>query len=129
MDQPSSAAYKPGSCNIGPEEIRRRYRIGFVGLGVTLLMALIIIYLDLPQYTRWFLFGPIFYGVSGFIQAQHKFCYVYGFQGIFSLTGRKKFSRSKEGIDIIKDRRTAMKLLFVITIISAIVTFVFYRLG
>jgi hypothetical protein len=129
MDQPTSEVYKPGSCNIGPVEIRRRYRIGFIGLGAAIVMALMIIILDLPAYTRWFLFAPVFYGVSGFIQAQHKFCYIYGFQGVFSLTGKKKFSRSKEEKDIIKDRQTARKLLLLITIISAILTILLYRLA
>ncbi len=127
MDQPTSEVYKPGSCNIGPAEIRRRYRIGFFGTGVTILLALMIIILDLPGYTRWFLFAPIFYGVSGFIQAQHKFCYIYGFKGVFSLAGRKKFSRSKEEADIIKDRQTARKLLLIITVISVILTLLLYR--
>ncbi|MEO5905088.1 MAG: hypothetical protein ABIQ11_00065 [Saprospiraceae bacterium] len=118
--------YVPGSCNLGRDEIRRRYRIGYIGTGVTILLAFVIELAQMQTGFKFLLFIPIFYAVSGFVQARHKFCYVYGYKGVFSIKGRKVFERTKEEGDVGKDRRTAQRLLLMITIISAILTLLFY---
>ena len=87
--------YIPGKCNLGAVEIRRRYRIGFIGTSIALIFVLIIHLFDLPH-LKFLLFLPVYYALSGFIQARNKFCYIYGFKGVASVIGRKKFQKIRD---------------------------------
>jgi hypothetical protein len=121
--------YTPGNCNIGPMEIKRRYRIGYIGL---VLMGLFIICAEafhLPQAWKFFLFAPAVYAFSGFLQAWQKFCFLYGYMGVFSLEGRKTFSRIKDNQDRQKDRRKAIQLISKVVLGSSVITLLYYFLS
>jgi len=122
MEDTGEAEYIPGACNLGKEEIRHRMRIGYIGVGLTFVVFLILEILDSPRLYRIFILPPIFYALSGFIQARHRFCYVYGWAGLFSLSGRKQFHRVGEKENIKKDRRTALKIVAMVTLGSVLLT-------
>ncbi len=121
--------YKAGQCNIGPIEIKRRYRIGFAGL---ILMILFILFAELsgiPKLWKLLLFIPAYFTLSGFIQAWNKFCYVYGFKGVFSMEGRKIFPRVKDEQNLEQDRKKVFQILAYVIIGGAALTAVYYFLS
>ena len=118
--------YIPGNCNLGKAEINKRYRIGFFGLAIAIFLVILFHFTDAPRIWRLFIFFPVFYGVSGFIQAAKKFCYIYGFRQVFSLEGIRSFSKIKNEDFVKADQRMAMKIVIVVFVTSAVVTFVYY---
>jgi len=115
------------SCNIGLVEIRRRYRNGFIGLGLMVTYIFFVEWFELPAAFRFGLFIPAFYAVSGFLQALKRFCYVYGWKGLASLTGRRKFTRITEAEQLKQDRTFAISLVMKIIFYSLLIT-AFYLL-
>lgn len=118
--------YVPGSCNIGAAEIQRRKRIGFIGLGIAFLIFLILEIIDAPKPYRFLIFPPVFYSLSGFIQARHRFCYIYGWRGVFSMSGRKQFHSIAEKAAHRKDVWTAVKIISLVTLGSIFITLWYY---
>ena len=120
--------YIAGKCNIGTAEINRRYRIGFTGLIFTIVFALMICLIKAHPVWRLLIFVPLFYSLSGFIQAWKKFCYVYGFRHVFSLRGKKEFSQVTDPASIRADQWTAVQIVLLVLLTSAVLTYVFFRL-
>lgn len=83
----------------------------------------------MPSGFRWLIFASVFYAFSGYLQARQRFCYVYGFKGVFSVKGRKVFSRVKEDEFIRKDRRRVAILLTQITFGSLLITLAYVMIG
>lgn len=125
MEEHPRESYVPGTCNLGPDEIRRRMRIGYLGTVMTFLVFLVLEITDAPRGYRVFIFPTLFYALSGFLQARHRFCYVYGWKGLFSMTGRKQFHRVEESESLRKDRRTALKIVLMILFGSVVLTAVY----
>lgn len=122
MEDQNEDGYIPGTCNLGQDEIRRRMRVGYVGVLMTIVIFLVLEILDAPRGYRIFIFPSVFYALSGFIQARHRFCYLYGWMGIFSMTGRKQFHRVVEKENAKKDRRTALKIVIMVLLGSLLLT-------
>ena len=120
--------YRPGTCNIGTEEVRRRYRIGFIGLFSMIGYILFVKWLDLPDIYKLGLFIPAFYSVSGFLQAAKKFCYVYGWKGLSSLSGMRKFQTVNDKKFLKQDLKTALIVVSIVTLCSILLTGVYYFL-
>ena len=112
--------YQPGLCNIGPDEIQKRKRIGYIGTALTFLFIASFFLFNLPEVWKWIIFGPVVYGVSGFVQARRKFCFLFGISGISKTTQtyvRTKTPEAKSA-DVLK----AIRMITEIVIISAILT-------
>lgn len=120
---------KSAQCNIGKSEIRRRYRIGFIGILLSLIVIVAIELTNAQQSWRLIIFIPLFYALSGFIQAWKKFCYVYGIKGLISLAGIKQFQKQQDLQQLRKDRMTSLQIVFVITFGSALLTAAYYYAG
>lgn len=127
-EEEASGQYIPGSCNIGREEIRRRYRIGYIGIVFALIVAIFIHLTNAHRIWKLFLFIPVFYSVSGFIQAVNKFCYFYGLRQVFSLDGIRKFTKVKDEQLIKRDRKKAIQIVMMVTICSVAITAIYYLL-
>jgi hypothetical protein len=121
-------SYIPGLCNIGQIEIRRRFKIGFIGLALMVLWILTIELLKLPSLFKLGLFIPAFYMVSGFLQAFGKFCFVYGWKGVYSFAGRRKFKTIQEDDFLKKDKRRAVIFIVMVTLSSVIITIIYFLL-
>jgi len=76
--------YVPGVCNIGPAEIRRRQRSGWVGLGLTIVLWAAFWLLHIPAPWRLLLFFPASVSAAGFLQAAFHFCAAFGMRGVFN---------------------------------------------
>lgn len=80
-----SGAYRPGVCNIGGPERKRRRRAGHLGVAAGLGLLLAVALLDQPPY-----YGlastPFFIGSAvGYIQDRLRFCAYYGRAGEYNL--------------------------------------------
>ena len=76
--------YRPGVCNIGPEEIARRRRAGHIGLVATIAALAVLLAIDAPPLARLIVVIPAVMSASGYIQARLKFCAGFGSRGIFN---------------------------------------------
>ena len=117
--------YIPGTCNIGKAETKRRVRIGYIGLTIAFVFFLVLEIFDLPRLWRIIILPPVFYSLSGFIQARYRFCYLYGWYGVFSMTGRKHIHRVKEDEALKKDKRTAWKIVGMVLVGSVMITLLY----
>jgi hypothetical protein len=124
-------SYIPGVCNIGNQEIARRYRSGWVGLLVAILLAVSMRQSHAAAYWRLFLFFPVAMSVIGFFQARTRFCVAYGIWGIFSFG--KSPSESKKITDEMSrnlDRKKATLIISVGVLVGAVVsTLAYFFLG
>ena len=92
--------YLAGSCNIGPQEIRRRKAVAYLGLFLTIVSLI------------------------GYIQSRKKFCLAYGFLGTFNLGKLGDISKVAAKEDKAADRATALKILLQSIGLAAVITLV-----
>lgn len=78
--------YVPGVCNIGPEEINMRKKVGWTALIVTIVLWLGFSYLHLSKYWFLILFFPAAMSATGFIQGFSHFCAGFGIRGVFNFS-------------------------------------------
>ena len=79
------AEYIPGVCNIGSDEIARRKRAGWIGLGISAILFLLFILIRIPPLYRLVIFLPISSAASGSLQAYFHFCAGFGFKGVYNV--------------------------------------------
>ena len=120
--------YIPGNCNLGAAEIKRRFRIGYIGLAASILLVLLFYVFDVERTWRLLVFAPVFYSLSGFIQARNKFCYLYGFKSVFSLTGKRNLTRITNAEFKRKDRIKALVIVSITLLLSALLTITYFVL-
>jgi len=75
-------AYRPGACNIGPAEIARRRRAGWIGLGLAVAWAGLTVLAAAEPLVRFVVVVPLAGAFVGFLQARRRFCAAYGFLGL-----------------------------------------------
>jgi hypothetical protein len=80
--------YRPGVCNIGPAEIRRRRWTGHVGLVAALVLLAVLVALDAPPVTRLLVGVPAMVSASGYLQAWLKFCAGFAQIGVYNFGER-----------------------------------------
>ena len=122
MEEHHDGAYVPGQCNLGPEEIRRRMNIGWLGVALTLLVVIVLEIFDASRIYRIIVLPTIGVALSGFLQARHRFCYLYGWRGVFSIAGRKKFEKVVGSAELKKDRNTAISIIIKMLLGSLLLT-------
>ena len=118
--------YVPGECNIGPAEINRRRRSGWVGLGLTILLWLAFWIFRVPAPWRLTLFFPAALGAEGFLQAAFHFCAGFGMQGVFNFGSELGKTESVEQADF---RRKDQRKALLISLYSALIGIVIAVLG
>lgn len=103
--------YIPGVCNIGPYEIARRRRAGWMGLVTTLLLWGLFTLLNVPAIWRLILFLPATASATGFLQAYFHFCANFGLRGVYNIVkpaGKTETVIQKEFRK--KDRQKALRI-------------------
>jgi hypothetical protein len=100
--------YRPGVCNIGPAEIRRRRQIGYLGLAASVALAAVLLVVDAPTWTRLSIALPLAGALSGFIQAQLRFCAGYAMAGLQNMGALGSQVQVEDSAARLADRRKAM---------------------
>jgi hypothetical protein len=115
--------YQPGVCNIGSAEIARRMRSGWIGVGATAILGLVVVLFHVPAVWRLSLFVPAFFAATGLLQGFMHFCAAFGMRGVFNFeldvgktkdVGQAEYRR--------KDRQKALQLLAYSVLIAIVVT-------
>ncbi|MFB6114259.1 MAG: hypothetical protein ABEJ58_09195 [Halodesulfurarchaeum sp.] len=107
-----SVTYRPGVCNIGTGERRRRRRAGFVGFALGVLTVFVVIGLGLSD--RAALASAAFFsmGAIGYLQARWGFCAYYGATGQYNLSSPSDDPAKIDDEDARKrDRRTSIRIV------------------
>ena len=99
--------YVPGACNIGPAEIGRRRRVGWLGVATGVLMLAGLLAVDAEPWMRIAIALPAGLAASGFIQARQHFCANFGYRGIYNFEGLGSEVRVAVEAALRADRRRA----------------------
>lgn len=118
--------YIPGVCNIGPEEITRRRRIGYAGLALCFLWIATVEGFDLQTGYRFFLIIPAAVMFFGFFQARQKFCFRYAITGVHRFQRVHQVTKVEVPDFLKQDRRTAWILLAKVLVSAAALTLLYY---
>ena len=81
------AEYKPGVCNIGKNEIRKRYAFGAAGLALFAVLVYLLLSLSMPKIYLLSAFVPLVLAFEGIYQGYFGFCVGYASRGIYDLEG------------------------------------------
>lgn len=106
----AEASYRPGSCNIGPAEIRRRQQAGVIGLLGTVALGGGLLLLDAPAWSRLLVALPAMMSLVGFIQARSRFCAAYGLRGVLNLGAIGQPQQVGDADARAADRRKALRI-------------------
>lgn len=106
----TATTYQPGVCNIGPAEIRRRRRAGWIGLVSAVVLAIVLVALGVPSIVRLLVAIPAALSISGFLQAHMRFCAGYGMAGLQNLGEIGEQHRVEDDAARATDRRQALKI-------------------
>lgn len=108
---PDSDGYQAGACNIGPAEVARRQRAGYLGVAAAIVLAAFLVVIEAPTFTRLIVALPLAAGLSGFIQARLRFCANYGWRGIRNLGDIGDAEDVDDAASRAVDRRRSIEIL------------------
>jgi hypothetical protein len=118
--------YRAGACNIGPEEIAQRRRMGLVFLAIAIGLALLLLAIDAPAWTRIAVWPVLAAAFTTLEQVRRRFCVVFGLAGV------RNFGREVGHTEHIEDdearaadRRAAIVMATYCSLAAAAVTALF----
>lgn len=120
--------YIPGTCNIGPAEIKRREQSGWIGLILTIAVGAIFIWLDATPIWWLTLFFPATMSATGFLQAYMHFCAHFGLSSLFNFGDVGKTDSVQQAEFRTKDKRKAWLIITYSVLIGLTVALVAYGL-
>lgn len=118
--------YASGVCNIGPEEIQRRTRYGWVWLVVAFVQFLVVVLFEVPAIWRLTIFFPVAISASGFLQARNHFCAYFGLKGIFNFGSQGDSNSVDRPQDLEQDRKKAWGIILTSLLAGVIGAFFAY---
>ncbi len=116
------STYIPGTCNIGPGEIKRRKSAAL--LGAVLLVAFLTVEIlhHASRTSRVFAFLPALVFATGWVQSRRKFCLAFGFMGTFNFGKLGELTKVANPEDLKADRKTALSILGTSVLIALALT-------
>ena len=106
----TTSDYQPGACNIGPAEIAYRRRWGDLGLAVTIVLFVALIWSGAPHWTRILVALPAAGSAVGYLQAYLRFCAAFGTLGVFNFGARLNVTRVTDQAALRRDRAKAFQI-------------------
>ena len=121
--------YQPGVCNIGSAETARRMRSGWIGVGATGILSLVLVLFHVQAVWRLSLFVPAFFAATGFLQGFMHFCAGFGMRGVFNLGPQVGKTEEVEQAEYrSKDKQKALQILAYSALIAIVVATAVYLL-
>jgi hypothetical protein len=114
-------SYRPGVCNIGPEEIARRRRAGHVGLIATVAVLAVLIAVHAPPLVRLVVFLPAAAAAIGYLQARFRFCAGFASRGVYNFGAFGPTTSVDDPEAAARDRSMALRLALASAAIGAVV--------
>ena len=121
--------YVPGVCNIGAAEVARRRNGGWVGLAITMVAFVALVWTDVNPWWRLLLFLPAMASASGFLQAHYRFCAGFSRIGVFNFGAVGDTHQVTDEDARAKDRRRGNHISLYAAMIGAIVAIVAVLMG
>jgi len=126
------AEYRPGACNIGGGERRKRYAGGVVGFVAAAVTVKAVEALALPSWTVVAVAVPVFVGFLGVYQARLGFCVGFAAAGIYDVSDdgddrRKVADDAARRADSQRSRRIYAYTAVSTLVATALVYLVFIR--
>ncbi len=121
--------YVPGVCNIGPAEITRRRRLGWLGLVASVVLVGILIAVDAGRWWWLLLFLPVTMSASGFLQAHFRFCAGFSRAGVFNFGPLGQTQDVTDDESLAADRRRGNQITLHAALIGAGVSLLAVALG
>jgi hypothetical protein len=103
--------YRPGACNIGPDEIRRRRLFGHLGAAATVGLLVVLVAAGAPPLARLLVALPAAGAAIGYLQAHLRFCIAFGLAGVFNFGALGGRHAVADATSRARDRRRALYLL------------------
>jgi len=120
--------YIPGTCNIGPAEIKARRNFAiYAGVASVILIILLLVF-HVAHIWRLTLFIPAASFFVGFQQWYNKFCVSLGLRGLFNFGNIGESFTVDQQENYQKDRMKAQKMLTIGIFFGLIITILFYIL-
>jgi hypothetical protein len=88
VTQSTTTGYRPGACNIGPRERRRRYRLAAGAFLVAAAYLLVVAVSGVPAVFVFGAFVPLSLGCEWCLQGRQSFCATLGFAGRYAFADR-----------------------------------------
>ncbi len=121
--------YVPGVCNIGKNEIRKRYVLGIAGFAIALLFAGLINFFSLQRWLLLFCFIPFTMASEGIYQGRFKFCAGFAAASMFDFSGSSdEKGRVTSDKAHAQDVQKAMKIHLYSLVTAALLALVLYIL-
>lgn len=118
----SQSEYVPGTCNIGPAEIRRRRIVMWLGCVLSIVTLASFAQNSSSRTDRLSIILPAFVFSIGFVQSRKKFCLAFGFMGAFNFGKVGAITKVLTPEQRSADRKTALVLLGQAAALTAIIT-------
>jgi hypothetical protein len=129
IEYPEDAAgYRPGVCNIGPEEIARRRRIGLAGVATAAVLAVGLVLVGASPWLRLLIFPPLAGGIVSLEQARRHFCAGFAMAGIRNFGPLGEHHAVVDHDALAADRRAALVLFGYSSVIAGVITLAFVAL-
>ncbi|MCE7736478.1 MAG: hypothetical protein GPJ54_16475 [Candidatus Heimdallarchaeota archaeon] len=93
--------YQAGVCNIGPSEIAKRKHNFYISLLGTIISFILLIFLELSQLWKLFIFVPLFITMVTYLQVRNKFCVTFGYLSVVNF-GEKPIAKELRILKITK---------------------------
>ena len=124
----AGGGYEAGACNIGPAEIARRRRAGLMGIGIALVLAIALVVIDAPTWTRAIVFLPLASGIVSLEQVRRRFCVGFALAGLRNFGALGQETHVTDDADRAADRRAALVMVGYSSVIAAVFTVAFVLL-
>jgi hypothetical protein len=120
--------YIPGTCNIGPDEIKRRGKSAVFSALLAIAIIILLLMIHVAHIWRLALFFPATSVGIGFQQWYNKFCVGFGLKGLFNFgeIGKTYSVEQKEYME--KDRKKARKMITIGIVFGLAIAILFYLL-
>ena len=117
----AEARYRAGACNIGEAEVRRRWRAGWGGAAMTVILWVGFAFANLAAPWYWLLALPAFGAAVGIVQARSRFCVHFGLRRRLNFGDLGSTTQVEDAADRSLDRRRSWQLLGVSAAIAIVV--------
>lgn len=122
------AEYIPGTCNIGPKEIKARKKSAVFSAVLSAVLITLFLALHTAKLWRLTLFIPATSLGVGYLQLYYHFCVNFGLRGVFNFGDIGKTFTVDQQENFKKDRAKAWRMINMGILFGLIVTIIFYLL-
>jgi amino acid transporter len=125
--QPSKE-YVPGTCNIGPKEMKKRKVASVISLMLTIVTIVLLLFSHADKTWRLLLFIPLAALIVNLQQWYFHFCVNFGMRGVFNFDNPGKLDTVEQAEFRRKDRNKAIQMIAVGIFFGLVGALLFYFL-